>query len=217
MSPEYGILRALGAMIRLSAEAVDANGHVIEGVEFTWSSDDESVATVDDDGLVKAIGNGVATVEASVEGVVGSSEANENWGTDAPIDTWHGVLGDAQLGVLALVLGGNGLTGSIPPETAGLEYLLSMHVIGNSIAGPIPAELGNLQHLGHLNISDNQLTGAIPPELGNLGLLKSLKVNNTALNGRLPLELIGLPLELRCLPGMERIFARPMTKSFRNG
>ena len=49
-------------------------GLVISGVTVTWAAGDESVATVDTSGLVTATGNGVATVEASVEGVAGSSE-----------------------------------------------------------------------------------------------------------------------------------------------
>ena len=47
VSPSAETLVALGDTVRLSAEALDANGHAIQGAEFTWASGDESVATVD--------------------------------------------------------------------------------------------------------------------------------------------------------------------------
>ena len=75
VAPPVDTLVALGDTVRLTAVAEDANGHSIEGVEFTWSSrDDGTVAIVDRSGLVTAVGNGVATVEASTQGVSGSSD-----------------------------------------------------------------------------------------------------------------------------------------------
>ena len=42
--------------------------------EFTWSSADESVVTVAAAGLATAVGNGTASVTASVESVTGTAE-----------------------------------------------------------------------------------------------------------------------------------------------
>ena len=67
VSPSVDTLVAIGDTVRLSAVARDANGHVVEGAEFTWSSDDESVATVDETGLVAAVGNGSAQVTVTSE------------------------------------------------------------------------------------------------------------------------------------------------------
>ena len=74
VTPSAETLVALGDTVRLSAEALDANGHAIQGAEFTWSSGDESVATVDGTGLVIAVSNGSASVTAAIGDVSGSAE-----------------------------------------------------------------------------------------------------------------------------------------------
>ena len=74
VSPAADTLLALGDTLRLTAEAVDANGHPVEGAEFTWSSGDDSVATVDETGLVTAAGNGNARVTASAGAATASAD-----------------------------------------------------------------------------------------------------------------------------------------------
>ena len=64
---------ALGDTVRLSAEATDAQGAPIPGVRVTWSSSDESVATVDSTGLVRAVGGGGATITAAAGSVSASA------------------------------------------------------------------------------------------------------------------------------------------------
>ena len=39
---------------------------------------------------------------------------------------------------------------------------------GNRLSGEIPPELGDLTNLGRLHLNFNYLSGEIPPELGNL-------------------------------------------------
>ena len=212
VSPDKATLAVASETIRLSAGAADANGHVIEGAKFTWSSDAEDVVTVDADGLVTAIGNGVAEVGAALEPVAGFATVrveldrvgllkfyeamggpgwhrDDNWGTDAPLGTWFGLLLDRWGGVYWIAMGGNGLTGSIPVETARLRTLRMLFLPGNSITGPIPAELGDLEHLQSLDISGNQLTGAVPPELGGLQQLANLILSGNRLTGSVPVEL----------------------------
>ena len=72
VTPTADTLVALDDTIRLSAVALDGNGHAVKGAEFTWSSDDESVLTVDATGLATAVDNGTAGVTASVDSVAGS-------------------------------------------------------------------------------------------------------------------------------------------------
>ena len=218
VSPEKVTLGEVGDTIRLLAEATDANGYVIEGAKFAWSSDRPAV-TVDTDGLVTAVGNGLVWVYAAIgrrargraiievqldrgvllklyEAMGGADwNRNQNWGTDAPLGTWYGVRGGGS-DVSGLALRGNGLTGSIPPETADLKLLNLLALEGNSITGPIPAGIGNQPRLAVIVVSDNRLSGPIPSEFGNLGQLRILRVNDTLLSGQLPLELIGLPLEV---------------------
>ncbi len=65
LSPEPETLEALGDTLRLVAEVLDANGHRVADASITWSSGDESVARVDRAGLVTAVGNGSAEIEAA--------------------------------------------------------------------------------------------------------------------------------------------------------
>ncbi|WP_419164549.1 leucine-rich repeat domain-containing protein [Candidatus Palauibacter sp.] len=73
VSPAEGMLGALGDTLRLSAEAVDANGNAVPGAAFTWTSSDTLVVTVDAGGLVTATGNGNASVTATLGEVTGSA------------------------------------------------------------------------------------------------------------------------------------------------
>ena len=75
VSPDSVVLHAFGDTVRLAAEALDANGHGVMGAEFEWSSAD-SVATVDDSGLVTAVANGVATVTATSGSAADSTAVN---------------------------------------------------------------------------------------------------------------------------------------------
>ncbi|MCE2423100.1 MAG: hypothetical protein J4G03_07330 [Gemmatimonadetes bacterium] len=76
---------------------------------------------------------------------------NTNWLTDEPLGDWYGVSTDAQGNVLALDLGDNALTGSIPAELGNLESLSSLLLHGNSgLTGPLPNDLtGTPLHTFH--------------------------------------------------------------------
>ncbi len=134
---------ALGDTLRLTAEALDANGHPVENAEFSWASSDESVATVDASGLVTGIAAGAATMTASSGPVSGTAEVavvdadrdvlvalyeatngagwleNGGWLSDRPIGEWHGVTVGPDGRVTAVRLSASNLVGSIPPELRG--------------------------------------------------------------------------------------------------
>lgn len=50
----------------LTATVYDETGETVDGLDLSWESDDESVATVDDDGTVTGVDEGSATVTVSV-------------------------------------------------------------------------------------------------------------------------------------------------------
>ena len=74
---------ALGDTLRLVAEASDANGHMVEGAEFGWSSSDGYVVTVDASGLVTGLGQGTANITAMAGEASGTSGI-----TVTPIGEW---------------------------------------------------------------------------------------------------------------------------------
>ena len=69
VAPANTPLVSLGETAQLTASARDASGNTLSGKTFTWSSADAGVATVSAAGLVTAVANGTATVQAEVDGV----------------------------------------------------------------------------------------------------------------------------------------------------
>lgn len=211
ISPASVALESLGDTARLTASVRDRDGRTMPGVTVTWVAGDATVATVDASGLVTATGNGVATVEASVEGVAGSSEvtvAQRVANARVSPEEWtFRALGDTMIGNLpslsAIVVSDNRLSGRIPSALGNLEFLAQLEVANNELTGPIPSRLGSLQRLVELDVSGNRLNGPVPPEIGNLDRLKVLRVNDTLLSGQLPLELIGLSLRVFTWDGMD--------------
>ena len=70
VTPARDTLAVAGETRQFSAAAKNASGHTVSGVTITWRSQDTSVVTVDETGLVTARGSGTAAVTASV-GYVG--------------------------------------------------------------------------------------------------------------------------------------------------
>ena len=123
---------------------------------------------------------------------------NENWLSDMPLATWHGVVVDSRGNVSELDLSMNNLNGMLIPEIGKLTALVELELWGNSLAGNIPMELGGLTRLSSLQLAGNRLTGTIPPELGNLRLLYFLSLEANELTGTIPPE-IGQITRLRSL------------------
>ena len=99
-------------------------------------------------------------------------------------------------GLSWLYLGGNRLTGEIPPQLASAAHLQGLGLSGNDLTGVIPRELGDLESLEFLWISQNRLTGVIPRELGALPRLRELSMVGNGLTGEIPANL-GDPPNLR--------------------
>ena len=215
--PAPGKVSAGGDTLRLTAEAWDTNGFTVPGSEFSWSSSDTAVATVDESGLVHGIVEGVVTITATSAGVPGTAPVtvahqdwaplaafykategpgwieDDGWMSDRPIGQWHGVTTGPDGHVTALELPSSYLTGVIPAELGRLSHLETLHLQWNRLRGPIPGELTRLHNLRSLRLDVNGLTGEIPAELANLVKLEDLRLNHTFLTGRVPPELSSLP------------------------
>lgn len=63
----------VGATVQLQALTYDALGHVLTGRTIAWSTSDQHIATVDDDGRVKARETGQVTISATSEGQTGTA------------------------------------------------------------------------------------------------------------------------------------------------
>lgn len=74
VEPDEVTLEGVGATAQLTATAVDAFDVPVTTAVIEWSSSDEEVATVDEDGLVEAVGAGTAVISASAVGVSGTAE-----------------------------------------------------------------------------------------------------------------------------------------------
>ena len=73
VSPAQAAIAALGEIVRLTAQGLDANGHPVADADFEWASSNNAVATVDGSGLVTAVANGTATITASAGGASGTA------------------------------------------------------------------------------------------------------------------------------------------------
>ena len=73
VSPPADTLLAFGDTVRLTAEAADANGHAVAASEFSWTSSDTLVASVDASGQVTAAANGSATITATAGSASGTA------------------------------------------------------------------------------------------------------------------------------------------------
>jgi Big-like domain-containing protein len=60
-----------GESVRLSAGAVDDRGEAVAGRAVTWKSEDDNVASVDDNGVVTARRPGTVTIVATADGRTG--------------------------------------------------------------------------------------------------------------------------------------------------
>ncbi|MXY48485.1 MAG: Ig domain-containing protein, partial [Gemmatimonadetes bacterium] len=73
IEPSSHTLAMTGATVQLTATVRDQHENVMSDVTVTWSSGDESVATVDANGLVTAVGNGMAEITAQAGDVMGTA------------------------------------------------------------------------------------------------------------------------------------------------
>ncbi len=217
VTPALLLLPSLGDSARLEAVALDAGGSAVEGAVFTWSSSDESVASVDERGLVRALSPGTTVITAAHGAATGAAaivvsrpppltdrdalEAlyraaggadwtkADGWLSDAPLRQWHGIETDDSGSVTAVRLPENGLAGGIPPELGHLPYLETLNLRKNNLTGTLPAEIGLAIRLRELDLGHIELEGPIPATLGRLVDLRRLNFEYVPFSGPIPPEL----------------------------
>ena len=127
-----------------------------------------------------------AALEAFYHATGGPGWANDdNWLTDASLETWHGIHVDETGRVVLIDMHRNGLTGAVPPEIGDLSSLETLSFTANPRLTGIPAEIGRLARLDHLSFANTGLT-SVPPELGDLHQLDFLSLASTRLTSLPP-------------------------------
>ena len=113
---------------------------------------------------------------------------NRNWLTDRSLNTWSGIVTDAEGYVTEIFLPWNNLTDSIPPELGNLTRLKVLALYGNNLTGRIPPELGKLTRVRRFSLSSNKLEGPIPPEIGGMVSVDTMYLSGNQLSGPIPAE-----------------------------
>lgn len=214
IDPDRVNITEIEMTVQLSASVLDSNGHEIEDAEISWSSSDEAIATVDEQGLVTGVAGGTVVITARSGDVSTTSLVlikgpgldretltvlyratngdewtnNDNWLSNRPLGDWYGVTTNFAGEVVRLDLKRNNLRGPIPGELCQLSALERLELPWNKLTGNIPPELGLLTNLTFLWLASNELTGNIPPELGMLTELGLLWLEGNRLTGGIPPE-----------------------------
>ena len=183
ITPEMTTLTEFGETVQLEVIAEDANEVSIDEPSIAWSSSDETVATVDEAGLVTAVGNGMADITAQSGNamqsvtvtVAGPSPDREtliaiynatdgmnwtmqgNWLSEERVSMWDGVTTDDRGRVTELNLADFGLSGMVPMELGQLTNLAALHLQNNTdLEGPLPDSFLDLA-LMSLNLGSTQV------------------------------------------------------------
>ena len=181
-------------------ETLAAGSYTVEATTYSAGATGAFSLTISGLGGTTAAGPGPGTPEGDRAALIAlynatggpNWEGNNNWLSDVPISEWSGVTTGDNGRVTGLNLGGNQLSGEIPPELGNLANLKLLYLNANQLSGEIPPELGNLANLELLYLAENQLSGEIPPELDNLANLKWLRLEGNQLSGGIPPELDNL-------------------------
>lgn len=126
-------------------------------------------------------------LESFYDATNGSAWTDDSgWFSDCEPCGWAGVGCDTDNRVVSLILRGNGLTGTLPAEIAGLDRLELLAIGRNEIGGTIPDALFDMPFLRDINLGQNQFTGTIPATLGNQPDLEYLRLRDNQLTGQIP-------------------------------
>ena len=188
----------------------------------TWSSDNETVATVDENGLVTGVAEGTATITAKAGektatcqvAVTPDLEAEAkailmefyramdgpnwkmqgNWGTTEDLNTWWGVTFEKKNGVTSLYFQNVGLKGEIPECIGELTGLTEFHLENDpGVTGTLPDSFRKLVNLQTVFIRGTEMT-SLPDVWADMTQLKSVNIfGNTEMTGPLPESLGRLP------------------------
>ncbi len=193
----------VGETITLVATVFDAAENVITDAPVVWTIANPAVATVDQSGLVTAVGDGTTriAVTAGPVTVKVSVLVDTDGGTTIIVESDRAALvklykatGGDQWDQHTNWLSGRTLDAWHGVSTNAQGHVTSLLLGTNNLVGQIPSELGTLPELAGLDLSSNSLSGTIPAALGDLGSLEMLDLSDNAVAGSIPAALLSLPL-----------------------
>ena len=108
------------------------------------------------------------------------------WNLNEPMNTWYGLILNADGCVEQINLPNNNLVGTLPTTIGGLSALVRLNLHTNQLSGSIPTSIGNITTLEQIWLFSNQMTGTLPPEIGNLSNLTHLGLGLNQFTGGIP-------------------------------
>jgi trimeric autotransporter adhesin len=135
ISPAEGLSLVVGQTKPLSAEGLSAANQPLPGRHVTWASDDEAIATVDEDGAVTGVAPGSTTIQATIEGVTATAPVAVSPVPVASVtvtpDSRSLIVGEtAQLSVVVRDANNNELTGRAVTWTSSAEAVATVSNTG---------------------------------------------------------------------------------------
>lgn len=101
-------------------------------------------------------------------------------------------VGNFSTNLQKLILGGNKLSGIVPPSIGNLQSLIQLTLEMNNFSGRIDAWIGKLTNLQGVSLEGNNFNGPIPSSVGNLTLLTQLFLGRNEFEGPIPSSLRNL-------------------------
>lgn len=145
LTPETANL-AVGGEQKFTAEVLDPGGNPIADAQITWSVVAPRVASVDGEGVVKALDPGIATLTVTAANVSKTAKINVRGDTPGPItfvhenpfptgnDLWGGALSNGY----AFFAGGNATVLSRSPADVWTRHFSTPVAVFKAVAGNFP-------------------------------------------------------------------------------
>ena len=205
---EPDTLRVIGQTLQLTATVTDQNGTKMNGFSISWTSSDEMVATVNDNGLVTAADTGTSLIRARIPGrppeygdvithITVEVQVQPNLDREALVALYNSTNGPEWINNT------NWLTDTPVVSWYGVNPVHSenrvtrLELQNNRLQGTIPPEISLLGLVvEELWLWDNQLT-SIPAEIGQLNNLKVLSLDRN--------RLTSIPPEIGQLKNLEAL------------
>lgn len=199
------------------ARLTTAGGNVYHR-RVSWTSSDDRVASVNQNGRITGVSQGWATVSATFGGVVGEATVRviEPGAYDCSAQSAIAEVECVALEALYDATNEPGwkdpagwLTDPDPCTWKGVVCdggsVWKLRLGFNDLAGPLPSELKYLSSLEQLELGSNDLTGPIPTELADLSALRFLNLHSNHLTGPIPPELGTLTALTHLIMGINQL------------